>query len=463
MKSIHLQCPHCSALMELDAGFAGGVCRCFECGTLMTVPADPNQESPEMLVRQARPERPDAPASAARSESPGARGDVASPSESLPGSTPRPSASMPSSAGSGLAGQDEDDPLAALAAEAEALSSSGLRTRTDKRTAPPPPEPPEAAKAAKAAKAVESAKRPESSEPSDRPASTQPPVDVDTAPAGDAVVEKPGGRATGEVFVTPSGRKIRVTDVRRVPTARRRRKLIIQGTTAVVMFAGVAVLIGVMAWLVIMMLNAGKVDPDDPARFWQFNARANPFRSDAAEILQVPIPRRAVVSMQIGGPLLSNEAWDMVVEHLDQVLNRLPADQELSLRFWEAGPIRPFPEPGDPRRWTEADRQAWTMFKEQLTTYGRRGEPVEALRDALSGRPGHIILLIGQRLDDQQRTDVRALLDQHADVGVDLLVLDVDERDFGKVIQDRGGRFVAMPESQIIAWAEAAGLIEPAP
>lgn len=69
--AIELECPSCQENLELDAGFAGGVCRCFNCGTLMTVPADA-QQRPEKLIRPerpggaarrktARPSRPDRP------------------------------------------------------------------------------------------------------------------------------------------------------------------------------------------------------------------------------------------------------------------------------------------------------------------------------------------------------------------------------------------------------------------
>jgi len=40
MQTLELECPSCGEMLELDAGFAGGVCRCSNCGTLMTVPSD---------------------------------------------------------------------------------------------------------------------------------------------------------------------------------------------------------------------------------------------------------------------------------------------------------------------------------------------------------------------------------------------------------------------------------------
>lgn len=70
---IELECPSCGQVLRLDAGFAGGVCRCSACATLMTVPSDPRASAPERLKRPdtpvgARPERPDTPGQAADTE-----------------------------------------------------------------------------------------------------------------------------------------------------------------------------------------------------------------------------------------------------------------------------------------------------------------------------------------------------------------------------------------------------------
>ncbi|MEM1446358.1 MAG: hypothetical protein AAGF84_09900 [Planctomycetota bacterium] len=69
-KTIDLNCPGCSALLELDRGFAGGVCRCSTCGTLMTVPKL-SSEKPETLVRAERPgEKPGTPSRPSRPQRP---------------------------------------------------------------------------------------------------------------------------------------------------------------------------------------------------------------------------------------------------------------------------------------------------------------------------------------------------------------------------------------------------------
>ena len=58
MENIELNCPSCGEQLEIDAAFAGGVCRCFNCGSLMTVPADPSRERDETLTRDDRPDAP---------------------------------------------------------------------------------------------------------------------------------------------------------------------------------------------------------------------------------------------------------------------------------------------------------------------------------------------------------------------------------------------------------------------
>jgi len=58
---IDLNCPRCEASLQIDDGVRGGVCRCYSCGTLLTVPSDPSSERAESLRR---PERPDEPGSA---------------------------------------------------------------------------------------------------------------------------------------------------------------------------------------------------------------------------------------------------------------------------------------------------------------------------------------------------------------------------------------------------------------
>jgi len=49
---LKLDCPNCNAQLEIDEGFRGGVCRCFSCGTLMTVPDDPGSGGAEPLFQQ---------------------------------------------------------------------------------------------------------------------------------------------------------------------------------------------------------------------------------------------------------------------------------------------------------------------------------------------------------------------------------------------------------------------------
>lgn len=55
MEMLELECPNCKELLELDVGFAGGVCRCSACAILMTVPSNPEIERAEKLIRPEAP------------------------------------------------------------------------------------------------------------------------------------------------------------------------------------------------------------------------------------------------------------------------------------------------------------------------------------------------------------------------------------------------------------------------
>jgi hypothetical protein len=63
-ETIELNCPNCSQMLEIDIGFVGGVCRCANCATLMTVP-QPGGQQTERLVRPQRPAAPGKRADAA--------------------------------------------------------------------------------------------------------------------------------------------------------------------------------------------------------------------------------------------------------------------------------------------------------------------------------------------------------------------------------------------------------------
>lgn len=87
-ETMSLECPSCKLVLQIDTAFAGGVCRCSNCGTLMTVPRDPSKERAERLSR------PDAPAggkpaaassaSSAAASPPGGSGRAARPDSPRP-------------------------------------------------------------------------------------------------------------------------------------------------------------------------------------------------------------------------------------------------------------------------------------------------------------------------------------------------------------------------------------------
>jgi len=55
--AVVVQCFHCKAILELDDGFRGGVCRCSTCGSLLQVPRG-DADAPARLQRPSAPPPP---------------------------------------------------------------------------------------------------------------------------------------------------------------------------------------------------------------------------------------------------------------------------------------------------------------------------------------------------------------------------------------------------------------------
>lgn len=89
MERIELPCPSCGKTLKVDAGFAGSVCRCKYCGSLISIPdplglSDPqNLEAPERADRPASPSKPETPAPV-----PAKNGRKTRPGDTLPMGSP---------------------------------------------------------------------------------------------------------------------------------------------------------------------------------------------------------------------------------------------------------------------------------------------------------------------------------------------------------------------------------------
>jgi hypothetical protein len=60
--AVVVQCFKCNAILELDDGFRGGVCRCGTCGTLLQVPKGDHTTATARIARPAGPPAPTRPA-----------------------------------------------------------------------------------------------------------------------------------------------------------------------------------------------------------------------------------------------------------------------------------------------------------------------------------------------------------------------------------------------------------------
>ena len=78
--NVVVQCFHCNAILELDEGFRGGVCRCSNCGSLLQVP---QADGPVSRGKKVRPAAPPAARSAlATPSAPGAAAQAAAQGDS---------------------------------------------------------------------------------------------------------------------------------------------------------------------------------------------------------------------------------------------------------------------------------------------------------------------------------------------------------------------------------------------
>lgn len=129
MQTIELECPTCKSVLELDAGFAGGVCRCSSCGTLMTVPGGLKTAT----TRSNRPDRPDRPG---RPAAPGASSSGRPAAPVSPTPSEEPEAELEAEVEAEAEANPETEALAAtvsagpIRAEAVVASSDGKTFRT---------------------------------------------------------------------------------------------------------------------------------------------------------------------------------------------------------------------------------------------------------------------------------------------------------------------------------------------
>lgn len=401
MKTLELRCPSCRRELEVDVGFAGGVCRCSHCGALMSVPRRSSGQA-EAVSRAERPDRPDVSSPSARPEAPaGAQGaetkgdgdtEVAlEPSESQSPGTPE----------TGEAEGDDDDPLAALAAggsnEAPAEPAGG----------------------------------------DDQPPAT---------------------------YTTSSGQQIDVGDDRAIPTARKKTVLkrrvmvygivgaITLGMTAMVIFAAVTILQGEG--------EPTRAEQFQPTREFNYNRGANPFTHQHVNALGLPFSKGETVVL-VDASAASNDWLSWVKSALAYGLTREDSEATFELMFANGDSTRAM----NGYALVEAaktDRSDVADFQSSVPADGQ-ADLTTAFESAASLQPDQIVLITGRGLDSSKLKDIRGALDSLESVMVDVVYIKkkpdaMFEPDPPPVADlqrySRGGHFRWLEPAQLESWYE---------
>lgn len=406
MQTIDLECPGCRTNLELDAGFAGGVCRCFKCGTLMTVPADPKRERAEKL---SRPSRPDAPGgSSGRPSEPAAPQRPAAPAR--PGA--KPAAAPPK-------GSD-----ASARPAAPAPPAAGKPGRPAAPAAPPGP-------AKTAARSGDSAAG-ESVAPS---ASIPSPVSPASIAAGAA-----------QTFVTASGKVITIS-AKVIPTARKRRKIV--RASAVILYV---IVVGSIAaaciGAVVLLSRSGEPTPKGgEASVEKIDPDANPFQLPGPNVLGIPLQGRSVVVVEAGADA---SPWMSVM--IDAILTgtrRLDAKQGFQVVLWGEDSAMAFPD--EPQPFSAADRAALRDYLNGYILSGTPG-PEVAVAKALLGKPQQMILITGQSLSDERIGAIRKMVDAQPALRVDVIQVGREDAGLQAIAAKHNGRYISPAVSRLSSW-----------
>lgn len=386
-ETMELDCPSCELVLEIDIAFAGGVCRCSSCGTLMTVPRDPKHERAESLQR---PDRPDGPA----------------------GSTP----------------PQPQRPSAPLRPDAPAGSQTPAQS-----TVPP----------------VDSA-----------PVSSPRP----TAPAGKPSAGPAGAPVDEGVYVTASGKEVRITSQTRIPTAVKRKALKISIVTGfvVVMVAMVAVvLIGIA-----FMLNSGEsekrtadqVAADVQVARGNYDPDVNPFLLSKPNVLGLDITGSVVIVLDT-----SNESNKWLSMAADALIRGLGADASSGGNTHEnlvaqvifardGGPTTA------PEKLTKLDNESRVVLKDALYNTKAIGQATlaPAMNMAVASKPAQIILITSQDINEDRLKSIIDPLGQNQPAPqFDVIYLGQQSGQLQETVSKHNGKLVKLPVLSLRTWYQA--------
>lgn len=372
MDVIEIDCPRCNTPLELDAAFAGGVCRCSECGTLMAVPAGSGERA-ETLAR------PDAPPGSQPGTQGGGRADSpVSGRPDSPGGRPDAPSSRPDSPG-GTGASASVERAAGESSEINALAST---------------------------------------------------------------------TGAAEVYVTPSGRTVHVNKSMKVPTAKRRRKVI--RATAIAMTVGLTLALGVGIFIFANMLFGDKDEVEKVDPIIGVNADVNPMVNPKANLIGIPIGKDTAILIDGSGfakswlPIMRDVVYDAV--------SKSPESSFLIIAWTDLGNSSYTKD--KPAKIVKEELDKFRRFLDRIPSIAP-ALPVDAVNESLKLRMDQIVLITGQRLEEADSETIKKAIEAKVDTRFDvILITDAGDHDpaLEAIAKANDGTYVKVTKRKLEAW-----------
>jgi len=416
---LELECPACTTLLELDVGFAGGVCRCSECGTLMTVPGDDTQQV-EQLVRPERPDAPGRPAPPQRAPEPEPRRPAAPPTgrerpEGPPRREPEPEPERP---------QRRRQPTPEPAAQTPA--------RTPSKKHRPSPSKPEAGGPPKTAPPPRRVEREVTKK----------------APAPEKEVRQ-AEKADFGTWVTASGRTIEINEQTRIAIAHERKLAIARWSTRVVVIGVCVVILAVIIGIGVSMMGDGKEKPGDPAIVaFAYDRDQNPYTLDKPNVLGVALGGKKTAVIVDPSEIDDAETLQQIKAAVSAGLGRSGSPVRVALFYAGDTPARV----AGFDRVDDLSRSSLESKQERIEPTGTPNM-VAALDAAMEDEPTDLRVVIARPVrGDEAEAWAGAIGDAQLYIIQVGLFSPGDLRD---VALDSGGGYVELSPRQLREWYEA--------
>ncbi|MAE65946.1 MAG: hypothetical protein CMJ18_16870 [Phycisphaeraceae bacterium] len=254
---------------------------------------------------------------------------------------------------------------------------------------------------------------------------------------------------------TQSGRTIRLSGGRKsIPTARRRRK-VIQATTALLVGLIVLILAGSGVLAIVFLVDPEGADPkaSEPLpvedSFGRFDPHRNPFTLAPPHVLGLTLSEPT--SICVDASVTSRPWFSLVLAALRQGL--VPATEPVCVFVGSEDGVISFPE--EARPWSPDDAGRFETFRDDAIAIGI-ADPSQAISMAVDHKPRRVIVVTSQELSPPVATSIPRLLKEGTKLDV-IFVGDEDEA-WRALAESRGGRCWSLSVAQLVAWREGSDL-----